>query len=378
VTGPGRWSGWLGGSSLDPGVRRHLGAEVRRHGREAARLLADGDADADGAERSLAAIERIERVLAANADGRGRVRLGLLVALGCLVLVSVAIGWRPGAVPVALDAEVAELTLALARPWQADGALALDAERLWLDGDLAMEAAGLDSLHDILSVGLERLPGEKGRLELRADGAEARTWLRLSAVGSHPSLEVSGGKLSGRIHAQGVRLAIETGEGGSTIDLDRAQSEVLRFSFGGHPDNPARLELPADKPWSMEGLFVDRLRFVREQGAQGRFVSTILGGSVRLLDLDSELGLHERDRLELGVVEGRYLRVDYEPKTRRFRVRFEGSVEQVLTGPDGFERNRAPTLLEYLYKQQQLALLWGAIVFLWGLFWGVRGWMRGS
>jgi hypothetical protein len=376
MSGPRRWLRRLDGSSLDPGLRRRLAADARRHTSEAARLLADGDAD--GAERELGAVARIGRVLAGGADGRERARLGLLVALGCLVLVSIAIGWRPGEVPVALQVEVTELNLGLARPWRAEGGLTLGAERLWLDGDPALEAPGIALPRDIASLGLERLPGKTGRLQLLADGAEAGTGLGFSADGSRPLLSVGGGRLSGRINAQGVRLEIEAGEGASTIEIDGSHPEVLRFSIGGHPDNPARIELPADKPWSLDGLFVNRLGFEREKGGQGRFVSTIQGGSIRLLDLGSELGLHARDRLDLGRVEGRSLRLDYEPKTRRFRVRFEGRVQQVLTGPDGFERNRAPRLLEYLYKQQQLTLLWGAIVFLWGLFWGIRGWMRGS
>ena len=113
-----------------------------------------------------------------------------------------------------LDAKVTELTLGLARPWEADGDLALGADRLWLEGDLALDASGLDRPHDIATMGLERLPGKTGRLELRADGAEAGTGLRLTADGSRPSLSVGGGRLSGRINAQGARLEIEAGEGG--------------------------------------------------------------------------------------------------------------------------------------------------------------------
>jgi hypothetical protein len=34
--------------------------------------------------------------------------------------------------------------------------------------------------------------------------------------------------------------------------------------------------------------------------------------------------------------------------------------------------------LEYLAHQQQLALFWGALAFLWGLIRSVRGWLRGG
>lgn len=374
---PGRWLRWLDGSSLEPGLRRRLSADARRHSSEAARLVADGDAD--GAERELAAVERIGRVLAAGADGRERARLGVLVALGCLVLVSVAIGWRPGDVPVALNVGVTELTLRLARPWRAEGDLVLASDRLRLDGDLALEAPGIALPQDVAFLDLQPLPGKTGRLQVGLFGAEAGTELRVTADGGRPSLSVGGGSLSGRINAREVRLVIKDDPGESTIDLDEPHPEVLRFSIGGHRDNPARIELPADKPWSLDGLFVDRLAFEREQGGQGRFVSTVEGGNIRLLDLGSELTLHQRDRLDLGSqVEGHYLRVGYEPKTRRFQVRFEGTGPASFNWPGRFRAQPRADAVGVPIQATAANPALGAIVFLWGLLWGVRGWMRGS
>jgi hypothetical protein len=54
------------------------------------------------------------------------------------------------------------------------------------------------------------------------------------------------------------------------------------------------------------------------------------------------------------------------------RVVFQGTVREVRLGPPGYAENLMPTYLEYFYFNQPLAFFWGAIVFFWGLLWGIR------
>ena len=55
-----------------------------------------------------------------------------------------------------------------------------------------------------------------------------------------------------------------------------------------------------------------------------------------------------------------------------FKIIFQGTVKEIKAGPSGFEQDLLPTWLEYLYHQEQLAFFWSVIVFLWGVFWGLR------
>jgi hypothetical protein len=101
--------------------------------------------------------------------------------------------------------------------------------------------------------------------------------------------------------------------------------------------------------------------------------STVLAGSVRLLETNKTINLHKYDWLRLGAVDSERLSVAFDPsRPDRFKLQLHATVEKVETGPTGFIKNRAPTWLEYLYHQQHLALFWGAVVFLWGMFWSVR------
>ena len=68
-------------------------------------------------------------------------------------------------------------------------------------------------------------------------------------------------------------------------------------------------------------------------------------------------------------VEGRLRKVGHGSE---IELVFEGTVETLLLGPKGFEKNLSPSYLEYLYVRKPLAFFWGAVVFLWGLLWRVR------
>jgi hypothetical protein len=41
-------------------------------------------------------------------------------------------------------------------------------------------------------------------------------------------------------------------------------------------------------------------------------------------------------------------------------------------GPKGFEKNLAPSLLEYFYHHQRFGFFWGVVAFLWGILWGLK------
>ena len=53
-------------------------------------------------------------------------------------------------------------------------------------------------------------------------------------------------------------------------------------------------------------------------------------------------------------------------------VAFEVTVNRVMIGPKGFERDFTPTVLEYLYERKEISYIWGAFVFVWGAAWGAR------
>jgi hypothetical protein len=96
----------------------------------------------------------------------------------------------------------------------------------------------------------------------------------------------------------------------------------------------------------------------------------VLQGDLVLLLNEKSQALLEGDHITFEGFESERLVI--RPENGVLNISIEGQADQISAGPKGYEKNLAPTLLEYLYYQQQLALFWSAVLFLWGLFWSLR------
>ena len=80
------------------------------------------------------------------------------------------------------------------------------------------------------------------------------------------------------------------------------------------------------------------------------------GEGVSLPDADGRIA---RLRIGEGIGEG-------------IEIEFEGMAKKVRLGPEGYDREETPRVLEYLYTNQPISLIWGALVWIWGLLWSSR------
>ena len=150
--------------------------------------------------------------------------------------------------------------------------------------------------------------------------------------------------------------------------------ETAQFKAELQGPIPARLAFGTMSKWVLNDLRVkDRLSFAfdtqRHPGTT-TFISAITGGHLRLSDLgDKVIELHSGEPLTLKGITGRVTQIEVKD---HIRLRFQGNVSEVRIGPEGFEQNLTPRLLEVLRHQNTWTLLWGAVVWLWGMLWGVK------
>ncbi len=361
-------------STLAAETRRKLQQEAAHRTRKAAQqLLAEDDAEA--AARDLKWTQQAQEILSATARPPRRIYPAAAVALVCALLAGLALGLRTGNNPVLLEAELDDLSLHLAAdlPWKrAD--LDIDARRIRETNVQDLDAPGLGLKGPVSSLNLSAEVSRLGaEIQLRELSASASAQLTVH-IPDYPRLDIKNGVLAGRIEANQVRLDITDPDGSRDHTIRGPVPETLNFITRHSSTAPAQLMLESTESWHLDGMRVQGLAFAREAPpGSGHWVSTLLSAKLRLLETGKEIPLHANDWLKLGKVQGHRLAIDFDPKKPdRFKLRFNGTVEKVAAGPDGFVNNRAPTWLEYLYHQQQLTLFWSALVFMWGMFWSVR------
>jgi len=100
------------------------------------------------------------------------------------------------------------------------------------------------------------------------------------------------------------------------------------------------------------------------------FSSQISNGTITMTDTNEQITLNPSAILRLTGIRGRV--ADLRLGSQDVRIKFEGTANGITLGDGDFARNLKPTILEWLFHQQKLGLFWGAMTFLWGIFWSVR------
>lgn len=132
------------------------------------------------------------------------------------------------------------------------------------------------------------------------------------------------------------------------------------------------LKAPATIPLKFNHMKVKKIDFLKETlSAIGNysFESTVSGGEVKLFDVPVTEKIFKKDLIFLEVLQLEHLNISFKDQ---LYVYLDGKVRHLTIGPKGFERNLAPTCLEYLYHQERLGFFWSAVLFFWGILWGVR------
>ena len=189
------------------------------------------------------------------------------------------------------------------------------------------------------------------------------------------TFEVKGESLEGRLEVRQAKIVLteenddEVYE--TTKKLDKEDFEAIEFISSKTEGSPVKLELTTDSPWKISDFRTSKLKFIEEYPpGSGKFESTIKSGEVQFPETNATEELREGDKFLLQGIETR--RLELSKCEEGIKVYFEGSVSAISAGPANYEKNLAPTYLEYIYHQQKLAFFWSGVVFLWGLLWSVK------
>jgi hypothetical protein len=148
---------------------------------------------------------------------------------------------------------------------------------------------------------------------------------------------------------------------------------ALSFYDAGRPNIPARIRISPKEKVVWRNIVVDDLSFSRETDSptqRSAYESGIESGTVTIGDTREKFELKSKEHLYLESLSGVIRELEIGPDA--VRVSFEGRAKRISTGITGFEENRTPTWLSYVYHQERLSFLWGAIAFLWGTLWSAR------
>jgi hypothetical protein len=353
-------------------LRQHLKAKCDEEIAEAAKqLLANPNTEVG---EHMRRIEAYSKLLAVMQTPSRRIWM-TGIAVGIAVVLGLSLTLRVSRTPIMLKLQTEVLGLKLARPLSWPEGLPL-AVSVAFDGLTTVEAPGL------FSQKLQSAPAgawirivegsvSLGKLQVQKDDVIEMENVSQTSLdfyvyphsAAHVQLQVTGAAHvfagaadSTSIEVQRDLLIPET------IDLHRGAGAV-----------PMPFRVRSRSPWRLQNLRVKELRFSRQIPADEpggiAFISTIKMGTLALHDTTESVTLQTGDQLSLAGVEGRLVELQ---GGDGIDLIFEGTVQEVLIGPEGFKRNLMPSWFTYISHNQPLIAVWSSIVFLWGILWGVR------
>lgn len=325
----------------------------------------------------LIRLKQYEALLdSSRAPKRHRLVAAAIVATVCLLLAGLAWAVRIPNTNLHVAVVTDAVSFGLTEPWHWTGH--------WQLSDSVFR---LDEMSELtLPPELSSVPQLTGRAWLDIEnGLVALSDLELGSRGtftflSNPSATIYILSLNASLRGQlqiSSNPAVSAGDEPSRqTALRTSHFEVpgtISFYDDGHPRIPARIRLGTKDKITWRNIPVNKLSFSRGDGSADEgsfFISGIQSGTVTLGDTGEKVALQEKDQLYLESPTGLIQELELGPDA--LRLSFKGRTKKASIGVTGFEENLTPTWLSYLYHQERLGFLWGAVAFLWGVLWSTR------
>jgi hypothetical protein len=365
-------------------LREDISVEIERRALMAAKKGVLGQEVAD----EISQIESLQKILSAlPIKPVNSLRWLLTTGAICLVAVSIVAIIPVRKARIQIDVSSASVTLRPAQDFDWHGIWRVD--------------PGIIQLKDFVRL---RTPPDYGRstsssptsLNLRI--SDGRAWISGLNLDRGVALTISQNKFATNLVARdgGFRGHVDVigsiGAGDSEDDgvgslparrfnMDEPPG-VFEFDYssaGGSPTaRRALLRITPTEQVTLREIPVSGLGFFEERpdGLGGpHFESQVIEGTIIMTDTGERVALNPASMLQLDDAQGLVTALQVTPNATR--VKFEGSVRSVKVGSGEFIRNLKPTYLEWLYHQQTLVLLWGALAFLFGTAVSARKFLTG-
>jgi hypothetical protein len=195
---------------------------------------------------------------------------------------------------------------------------------------------------------------------------------------SRLTISIKNTTVKGAFSVEDISLLSTTGIKEAVIKEKKLQyPEMIEFRGSGHSKVPINIifeikTLEKGKDWHFNNMKTDRVNFLKEEvsrGGEHSFISTIKQGKVKLYDVPGEEIIYKNDVVKMEHIALRHLEIACSDDIRIFA---EGAIKNLEIGPRGFEKNLAPSYLEYFYHNRSFGFFLSAVSLIWGFLWGIK------
>jgi hypothetical protein len=298
----------------------------------------------------------------------------VIVAIVCLTTASFLWSTKVRSTNVSMTVETGSLRGTLSRNWRVEAPFQSSAMRFENLSDVQAPNLGL-AIRGGMGDAWFKLEG--GQITLESLQIDKGASVQLTVDSSQVSLFVARGGVRGKLTVLGkgkLAAGAESAAQDTQRDYSIAIPETVDFGVSDPRGVPSRFAVHSPQKWDLGRMPFTDVDFALEEIrdlSQAELVSGIKSGSVRFNDTSwPALALSENEIVSVHKTERG--RIDVRGGEGSAQVNLNGLVKDVTVGDSQTRQELAPSYLEYLYNKKSLAFFWGAIVFGWGVLWGIR------
>lgn len=186
------------------------------------------------------------------------------------------------------------------------------------------------------------------------------------------NLLIKNDSLSAKLQVDTAHLNITNGQGDtvlhSDMNFEMELYQVKSFASGGLSNS---IILSDTAGLVLRDILISDIKFSEENPpGSGKFISSIISGNLKILEIEKDVRLEEGDWLLLDSLKDR--RIQISKLNSDLKIHIEGEVSKARAGSELFEKNLNPTILEYLYYAKSSAFFWSCLVFIWSFIWSLK------
>ena len=331
--------------------------------------------EAGGLKREVEEIESCSKLLSL-VESRWAPDWGaaVMVAVVCLTVASFLWSTKVRSTNVSMTVETGSLRGTLSQDWRVEAPFQSSAMRFENLSDVQVPNLGLAIRG---GVGDAWFKLEGGQISLESLQIDKSASFQMTVDRSQVSLFVTARGVRGKLTVIGRgKLTAGTEPGAQTMqkEYNIEIPETIDFGVRDPRGVPSRFTVHSPQKWNLGRMPFADVGFALEEIrdlSQTELVSGIKSGSVRFIDTSwPAMALSENQIVFVHKAERG--RIDVRGGEGSAQVTLNGLVKDVTVGDSQTRQELAPSYLEYLYNKKSLAFFWGAIVFGWGVLWGIR------
>ena len=342
-----------------------LKSERRKRFKNSVKSLLDGKTDS--AKENIEWINLSTELISKSTERRN-FQWALLIGIVCLIIISLGFTMHVRTAQVSVEIIASGVSFSFAEDWRSEQALIGDT--FYINKVKTVHSSLIPQIYHSSQPGLLELSGSD--IELKNIAFSKSGYIDMQKQRDNLILDVKNSRVFGRFSLRTGIIVIN--DDADTLDIP-ARRPKLTYTFEtdsvtGIADN-LHLDIGNLENLDLNNLNISEATFrVENPPGSGQFESTIHHGNIHLFDTKEKINILENEKLFIKAVDCRQARVFL--SNDKIGFKFVGKINALSGGFQNISKNYKPTYLKYFYHNQQLALFWSALVFLFGIIWSIK------